>query len=180
MADLTPAALTLLLAYDRETGVLTWLPRPVDMFKSEGDQKRWNSNFAGKPALTADNGDGYKSGIILGQHYRAHRVAWALETGSWPAGQVDHENGDRGDNRFANFRDVSGSANQRNSKMQTNNTSGANGVRWMPTRRKWRADMKLAGQYVWLGDFAVKADAIAARAAANDQHGFSERHGQAA
>lgn len=180
MTEISCDDLALLLAYNPDTGVLTWLPRPVAAFKSEASSRRWHSNFCGKPALTASNSDGYRIGGIMGRLYRAHRVAWALAHGAWPEGEIDHINGDRADNRLANLRDVSRAKNQRNAKMQVNNTSGVNGVGWMASHNKWRADMKIDGAYKFLGLFDTKEAAATARAAANDRYGFTERHGKAA
>lgn len=89
-------------------------------------------------------------------------------------------NGDRADNRLTNLRDVSRSANQRNAKMQRNNTSGANGVYWWPARKKWRAEMKIEGVARHLGLYSTREEAAKARAAANAKHGFTLRHGQPA
>ena len=38
-----------------------------------------------------------------GELYRAERVAWLLQTGEWPEGEIEHINGDHGDNRWANL-----------------------------------------------------------------------------
>jgi hypothetical protein len=180
VADIAPAELAKLLSYDPETGRLVWLDRPDSMFASKGSAARWRSNFCGKAALTALNDQGYRTGSLLGRSYRAHRVAWAIVHGHWPSGEVDHINGARADNRIANLRDVPRSLNQRNAKMQSNNTSGVNGVGWVADRKMWRADMKIGNHYKFLGLFASKEAAASARKAANQRFGFTERHGSAA
>lgn len=177
MEALDPKLPAQLLRYDAETGDLFWLPRPVEMFKSPGDAKRWHSNFCGKPALTAINGCGYRTGSIFEKVYKAHRVIWAIVHGIWPEGQVDHINGVRSDNRLVNLRDVTISTNQRNAKMQSNNTSGVTGVSYFAARKKWRADIKIGNKYKFLGMFDTIEEATAARVEAQRQHGFSERHG---
>jgi HNH endonuclease len=48
--------------------------------------------------------DGYRYVEIDGELYRADRVAWLYVTGEWPEGEVEHINGDRGDNRWENLR----------------------------------------------------------------------------
>lgn len=118
-----------LLAYDPDTGALTWLPRHIDMF---GGNVRscgtWNTRYAGKPALYHLDAHGYRTGTLLGVAAKAHRVAWALHYGTPPAGQIDHINGDRADNRSSNLRDVSHSQNQRNAGVRADNKTGMPGV----------------------------------------------------
>lgn len=46
--------------------------------------------------------------------YLAHRLAWLWQTGEWPADTIDHMNGVRDDNRFANLRHVSKRLNCQN------------------------------------------------------------------
>lgn len=180
MAEIEPEALSDLIHYDAETGRLTWMSRSASSFARPSDAKRWEANFSGRPALTALNDQGYLTGIIKGRPYRAHRVAWALAHGRWPDGQIDHLNGDRADNRLVNLRDVTGSHNQRNAKLQRNSQSGVCGVYWHAARGKWRAEITFDGKTRHLGQFSTKADAERARLEANERHGFTERHGQAA
>lgn len=180
MIDLTPELVARLLRYDGATGKLYWLPRPTELFKSAGDAKRWHSNFCGKEALTAINSEGYKIGVVHGRQCKAHRIAWVLAYGEWPAGEIDHLNGDRSDNRLVNLRDATRASNQRNAKMQSNNTSGVTGVYWWAERQRWRAEIKVDGKARHLGLFATKEEAAAARGAANEQFGFTDRHGKPA
>jgi len=45
---------------------------------------------------------------------KLHRLAWLLQTGSWPSNEIDHINGVRDDNRWSNLRDVSRAVNMQN------------------------------------------------------------------
>lgn len=166
-----------LLLYEPETGELYWLPRPREMFSSDGAFKGWNTNHAGRPALTTTLNSGYRQGGILKKNFVAHRVGFALFYGYWPD-QVDHINGNRSDNRIVNLRAVSGLENNRNTKRYKNNTSGVLGVSWHKPDCRWRAHIKLPSGHITLGNFKDKNDAIAARKAAEKQYGFHQNHGR--
>jgi hypothetical protein len=59
-----------------------------------------------------------KDGYIVvghnGRQYRAHRIIWALHHGEWPAGDLDHINCDKADNRIDNLRVCDDTQNQHN------------------------------------------------------------------
>lgn len=88
--------------YDPETGDIIY---EYCFFKSK----------IGKSA-TRNHQTGYKRVKLDGKDYGAHRVAWLLHYGEWPKQQIDHINGNRGDNRMCNLRDVSQTENQQNRK----------------------------------------------------------------
>jgi hypothetical protein len=95
--------------------------------------------------------------------YRAHRLAWLYTTGQWPAHVIDHIDGDAGNNRLANLREVTTAENIRNQRRRGNNTSGYKGVSFAPGRRKcWHAQIMLDGRQHHLGFYADVADAHAA------------------
>lgn len=176
-AVIGPEELRQLLRYEADTGKMFWLPRNPDMFRDgyrtkEGNCANWNSAFAGAEAITADSGHGYKVGAIWGRKVYAHRIAWAIARGEQPD-VIDHINGDRGDNRLGNLRSVTQRENSRNSAMPRTNKSGHVGVSWIASGNLWRATA--AGKH--LGCFQSKADAIAARSAA-DAGSFHENHGR--
>lgn len=56
------------------------------------------------------------------------------------------------------------------SKLHTDNKSGHKGVTWMASREKWRAYIGFKGKQISLGYFENKADAIAARKAAEEKY----------
>lgn len=174
----TPETLRKLLSYDPDTGLLTWKRRPIEMFATDRAGKIWNTRFCGKPAFKTDHNAGYRQGKISDKAYLAHRVAYAIHHGAWPASQIDHINGDRSDNRIANLRNVTNAENARNRVLPTDNTSGHMGVSWDGRRCKWHSCIHVRGKRRHIGYFTDIEDAIAARAAADVQYGFHPNHGR--
>lgn len=159
------------LKYFPETGELQWLSR--DGYDRQA--RFWNTKYAGKPAITATDNRGYKSGKLCGKYLSGHIAAVAIMTGKIPEGEVDHINGNRSDNRWENLRVVSRSENQRNKRQHVNNTSGVTGVHFDVKSRKWRA--KIGNRVI--GFFNEFANAALARALSVElEGGYTERHGK--
>ncbi len=175
----SPELLRQLLRYEPETGKLFWRDRSVEMFPDQRSANTWNARFAGSEAFTAVEGKGYRFGSIFGIKYRAHRVIWALETGDWPADQIDHINGERDDNRLVNLREVTNAENGRNRRRPDANTSGVVGVYWSSAREKWLTRIIVDGRHHYLGLFADFDEAVTVRKAAEAAQGYHENHGRA-
>lgn len=174
-----PTIVRQLVRYEPHTGRLFWRQRPLWVFKSAGSARRWNSRYAGKPALAYIDNHGYEMGALLSQrHMKAHRAAWAIYYGRWPDGHIDHINGDRSDNRIRNLRDVSRLENQRNVALNRRNKSGYLGVYWLDSCRRWWAYIGSGPTRKTLGYFECKADAIAARKSAERDIGYHKNHGR--
>jgi hypothetical protein len=157
--NLTAEQVRAVLNYDPLTGVFHWAVRRSPKVKA-GDR-------AG-----ARNNEGYVGIEFNERSYKAHRLAWLVTHGEWPAGEIDHINGDRGDNRIANLRVGSKAQNQQNRKLNKDNTSGHIGVH--PRGRKWGASIAYLGKQRYLGTFATVEDAAAAyRKAKADHHNFN-------
>lgn len=178
----SPTLLRQLLDYNPETGKLYWRMRSPEHF-AEGTYsadrrcKSWNKANAGKEAFTHVMGIGYAQGSVNNRLLLAHRVIWAIQTGEWPQGDIDHINGDRSDNRWPNLRDVSHAINLRNAAGKSSNASGVTGVSFRPERGKWRARVMVDGRERCLGHFESFDDAVAARKRAMQSDGFTSRHG---
>ena len=87
--------------YNPETGAIVW-------------KSTQGKAVEGKKA-TSSASNGYL--VIQVTHDRkrhrfmAHRVAWLLETGTWPVGVIDHIDRDKANNTWGNLRDCSQSQN---------------------------------------------------------------------
>jgi len=165
-----------LLIYDPETGLFVWRQRTEKYCASELSARRWNQRFAGMPAFTTLHSAGYLEARVLWEPVLAHRAAWAMHFGRWPPFQIDHQNGNRKDNRIANLREATQTDNNRNLSRSKRNTSGVVGV--SPAKGKWVARICEGSKVIHIGTFANIDDAIAARRAAEIRHGFHPNHGR--
>ena len=166
LCALTAQRCAALLSYDPAAGTFTWLTAAGTATK-------------GKPAGCMDR-TGYIRIGIDGQRHAAHRLAYLLMNGQHPSQHIDHINGNRADNRWANLREATRTDNNRNKANRSDNTSGHPGVTWMPRNKKWRARINAGSQRISLGLFASRQQAIAARKKAEAQHGYQPNHGRAA
>src|SRR3546814_14673385 len=98
--NMSPAILRTLISYDCATGAIVWRERTPSDFDGgpsrtpESLCKSFNNKHAGKPALVAPSRAGHLCGHVKGIPLLAHRVAWAINYGEWPNGQIDQLNGD--------------------------------------------------------------------------------------
>jgi hypothetical protein len=172
MAQLvSPEQLRDLIDYNPASGRMTWRVRPECLFRTPGEARRWNGLYAGKPAGTAIDGQGYLQIKIFSRCYLSHRVAWAVHYGAWPQ-IIDHKNHVKSDNRLRNLRSVSRLVAQRNQSQHRSNSSGFTGVAFHRKTGKWMAFIKDRGSQVNLGYFDQIEDAVAARRAAERRLGY--------
>lgn len=142
------------LSYDKETGIFTW-------------KTNFHASKIGKVAGTRDP-EGYLAIRIGRKAYRSHRLAWLYMTGAMPSQCIDHINGDRSDNRFANLREASTSLNAQNRRGPRNGQrSGYLGVTL--SKGKWVARIFTDGRRIHLGRFASEHEAGAAYALAKSK-----------
>lgn len=147
------------LAYDAETGVFTWKP-------NESGSPQWNGRFAGKATGSVDSDTGYVRIRLGSKLYYAHRLAWLLTTGDWPAGQIDHRNGVRTDNRLANLREATRAENAQNVALRKDNRAGATGVYLCRRSGRWVAEICASGKRHRMGGFGTAEEARTAYLAA--------------
>jgi hypothetical protein len=137
--DLTREEVAEILSYCPETGVFTW--------KVNRRGKAKAGTVAG-----SHGPHGYRRISIKDRPYLAHRLAFLLMTGAMPAGDVDHINGVRDDNRFPNLRDVTQAMNMQNQRRaQKGSETGLLGV--SPHKGRFRATITVNGKNRKLGTF---------------------------
>jgi hypothetical protein len=147
MAGLMPCAtkLRLLLNYDATSGELTW---------------RKSARRGYKPGDTAGfihRKNRYRIVRLEGRGYYAHRLIWKIVNGAEPVGVIDHIDGDRANNAWANLRPATIAQNSQNRKVHKNNSTGVVGVH--PEGSHFRAIIKKDGVVHDLGRFSSVADA---------------------
>lgn len=129
--SLTQDRLKELLSYDAATGQFTWNVSLRGRFAKAGA-------VAGGP-----HSEGYIWVGIDGQKHLAHRLAWLYMTGAFPSDDVDHINGCRTDNRFANLRAATRAENLQNSKKKSGTLSQFKGV--SKHKDRWHAQIFCKG-----------------------------------
>lgn len=169
MQKLTQEYLKSCLHYDEETGVFTWLKRPLEHFKNAHGCNAWNARYPGAIAGSTESNN-YLTIGINGKSYMAHRLAWLYVHGVPPKDQIDHINGDRSDNRIANLREANNFENRRNSKVRKDSKSGFKGVFWRAKKQKWMACIGYNYSQVHLGYFETAEEAHAAYCAASKKY----------
>lgn len=118
--------------------------------------------FSGRGHGGSPTKDGYRQIKLDQKKYFAHRLAWFMQTGSWPTNNIDHKNGDRADNRWINLREATVSENAQNLKIRTDGTSNYLGVSRARNGKKWLAQIRIKGACHRLGYFEKEEDAALA------------------
>jgi hypothetical protein len=161
--ELTQTLLKLHLHYDSETGVFTRL------ISTNGGV--CIGDIAGTVHPTK-----YRFIQVAKNMYAAHRLAFLYMTGEFPPHDVDHINGARNDNRWANLRAVTRYENTQNTAKNRNNTSGVMGVHWHKLTGKWQA--YIGGKHTHIGLFDNWFEAVCARKSAENRLGYHPNHGR--
>lgn len=130
-----------LLAYDPDTGILTWkVTRSIRVRQ-------------GAPAGHC-RPHGYSYVCVNRGQYPSHWLAWLIHYGEWPATELDHINGQRSDNRISNLRTVSRKQNQNNQRRaHSRNKLGVLGVSYCEKWHKYTASIGHNRKKIYLGGF---------------------------
>lgn len=170
MKALTQERLKELMHYDRFTGHFTWIKTT-----NLGGRVKVGSRAGCETVSTG--GKAYVCVQVDCRRHLAHRLAFLYVTGSLPADQVDHGDGDGTNNAWSNLRAVTNAENSRNVKLRSDNSSGCPGVHWRSDSNRWRASIYVGRLRVSLGNFVHLDEAVAARRAAETTYGFHKNHG---
>jgi len=149
---LTTERLREVLHYDPLAGLLTW-KKPTS-----------NRVKVGSVVKCRDT-HGYPIARIDGTLYLAHRLAFLYMVGRFPKHDIDHVDGNRANNAWANLREATRQENHRNRTPK----NGVKGIQLM-ANGKWRARITVSRQGIHLGCFSNSDDAMAAYAKAADKY----------
>ena len=94
-----------------------------------GDQYQCLKRKAGDIAGSLNRKDGYWRVRLNGRSWLCHKLVWELHGKTIPKGMMlDHEDGNRGNNKISNLRCVTRSFNNQNAKKRRDNATGVTGV----------------------------------------------------
>lgn len=167
-----------IIDYDPLTGLFFW--------------KTINSNRSKIGSIAGSlQPSGYINIRINKRLYRSHRLAFLYMNGEMPSdgAQVDHINGIRNDNRWANLRLVTKSLNMKNQRKRRSNTSGFSNVCRRDKDLAWQVRMKdnngkLYSRYFTDNVFSGKDLAFMAACffavRKRSEFGYHDNHGSAA
>lgn len=148
-ASILAARLRAVISYNPETGEFIRLVRLAQRHQV-GDR----ADFL----VTGGGLRGYRRVAFDSKRYLAHRLAWLYVHGDWPALDVDHINGNRGDNRIANLRPVGNQINRENlRRARRDNKLGVQGVYQVGNR--FFASVQLNRKRVYYKSFATPEEA---------------------
>jgi len=132
-----------LFRYYGETGLLHWRESPGHRVKAGAVAGRINAR-------------GYRRIKLGGTEYGAHRIIFKMLCDQEPD-EIDHIDGDTGNNRIGNLRAATHSGNQRNQKRKSTNTSGE------PCIRRHCGKWEVRVCHIYYGRYATIPEAVIAR-----------------
>lgn len=97
-----------------------------------------------------------------------HRLILGNPDSKYDVDHIKTEN--KFDNRKSNLRIVTREQNNRNCKIQSNNTSGVTGVRWHTRDKIWESWIRVMYKDIYLGRFKDFDDAVKARKEAEEKY----------
>jgi hypothetical protein len=166
------------LLYDPATGLFRWRERPAEHFPDQRSHHIYNTRHAGKVAGYINPG-----GYVLirlrdqGGMFHAHRLAWLLTHGEPIPEEIDHADGNPGNNRADNLRAASRGKNAANTRVRRDSTTGFKGVTFCKQTGKYRVLVTHNGKTYRPPRFNTLEEAVdARREAANRLHGKFARH----
>jgi len=136
------------LNYDPETGVFTWKVR------------RGQRGKVGASAGCSHRG--YVRIALYGKSYMAHVLAFFYMTGDWPLHEIDHKDGDKANNRWANLREATRAQNMRNRSAYKNNKLGLKGIS-MHARGRYQVTIYADKRPIYMGLYVSLDEAVKVR-----------------
>ena len=136
-----------LFHYDKTSGIFT---RAISTRKCRAGEIATGTISHGYIVMSVDS-----------KLYAAHRLAWLWVTGEWPKMDIDHIDGNRKNNKFANLRDVDRSTNLQNLRAAKshNKSTGLLGVHKSPITGRYTTRIQVRGKDQHIGSFGTAQEA---------------------
>ncbi len=143
---MAPGDLAEWVSYNPVSGLMRWKQSPNQRIKIG--------------ALVGGISDqGYLRFKLDGVEYRVSRAAWAITYGYWPNLLVEHQDGDKLNNRLGNLRLSTEQENMRNAKARHD---GLKGTTYRTDRDGWVASIRVDNKSTYLGTYGTEEQAHAA------------------
>lgn len=139
-------------------------------------RKTTTSTNAKEGQLVGTKCDGRLKVTINKVPYKLHRVIYFMHYGYLPK-TIDHIDGNPFNNKIENLRSATTQENNRNRKINDNNSSGCKNVTLHKRSKKWQVGLMINGKYKYFGIYKdlELADLVAAEAR-NKYFGEFARH----
>lgn len=152
----------------------------LDLFTYSDGKLWWKVSPAYRIKVGTEAGtvrkNGYRVVAYKGNRCRVHHLVYFMFTGVYP-NQIDHVNTVRDDNRIENLREATGSENQWNRKIGTNNKTGFKNVKWVERIKRYMVSINSNNKCMRIGAFTnLELACLAATEARNLYHGKFARH----
>jgi len=149
-------------------GDLIWKERPRSLFKSDQQEKYFNTRCVGAVVGTPNSRGGTRQTYLMfslnGKKYSVHRIIYEMEVGPIAEDEwVYHVDRDFKNNIVENLKLVKKSAVKRLHADRKHNTTYATGVYWSKSNRKWEARININKITHMLGYYTDFAEACQAR-----------------
>jgi hypothetical protein len=144
-SDITLSYIRQVLLYRPTTGVFVW------------KERKTRQDLVGCIAGSIGS-HGYLAIGIFNRKRLAHRLAWFYTTGSWPKAHIDHIDGNKRNNCFANLREVTQFGNLQNMR-QASKRNKARLLGVSLHQGKWRVQIMTRGQSIRISGFNTPEEA---------------------
>ena len=146
------------------TNGITTLGRVLELLDFSTDPPTWRVDRqcqvrAGDVAGWIDGA--YRRIEIDGRAYLAHRLAWLVANGEWPAADIDHRDGRGLNNGGENLRDVTRTVNSQN-RRAANKNSGCGFLGVSRNGKGWAGRIWVPPKLIHLGTFDTPQQAHSA------------------
>jgi hypothetical protein len=165
---LTQEKLKSFINYDPNAGIFTRI----------GYLDRWNNFVVKNKVLSTLSNEGYLIISIQGKRYKAHRLVflYMFNTNISDDFEVDHIDGNRGNNKLDNLKLADRCINMKNKSLYSNNTTNVIGV--CKSGNRYRARINVDGKRISLGLFDTIEEAAKVRLEFEQKLNYSENHGR--